>query len=106
MFVQDLRDLIAAAQKRASELEEEERQAAINRIKELAASAGLKVKIDGEKKGRPLGASGSKQPQKAGLRYLHPDDPKKVYVVGRGRKPRWVEELEQKGIEPSPAKED
>src|SRR4051794_31637119 len=90
MSVEDLRELIATAQKRVRELEEEERQAVITQIKELAASAGLKVKIEGDQKGRPVAmgkVGSSKPPSKAGLRYVHPENPEKVYVVGRGRKP-------------------
>jgi DNA-binding protein H-NS len=112
MSVEDLRNLIAGAQKRLRELEEEERQRAINQIRELASAAGLKITIgDDKKKGRSSSAgSGTPakqaQPLPAGARFVHPDNPDRVWIVGRGRKPGWVAELEEKGVKPLPAEKD
>jgi hypothetical protein len=36
-------------------------------------------------------------PLKAGQKIVHPDDPKKVYVAGKGRRPEWVNKLEKDG---------
>ncbi len=39
---------------------------------------------------------------KAGQRYVNPDNPKEVWVSGRGRRPSWFKALEKKGRVPSP----
>src|SRR5687767_7526294 len=97
----ELRELIAHAQMRLQNLETERREKAIAQIRELAVASGLKVQIGGEKKNRTGStADKSKPSHKAGLRFTHPEDSSKTYTVGRGRKPKWVQELEEKGVKP------
>lgn len=94
-----LRELIASAEKRLKEVEEEQRKQAISQIRELAASTGLKVQIGGI--GKTSGSLKSGQKTDDRKKFTHPNDPKLVYYVNRGRKPQWVRDLEAQGVTPS-----
>lgn len=91
----DLRDRVDAA---LESLAEREREAARKAAEEAAGKYGfslaeLGVSSAGKGRGRRKGrAAGPVNPPK----YRHPTDPKKTWS-GRGRKPDWIKEAEQKG---------
>lgn len=87
MTVEELHELVARAQERIAELEEEKRREAFAKIEEAAAAVGLSpaelLKHFGAAKGRATGAKGA-------ALYRNPENPAETWS-GRGRKPGWVE---------------
>jgi len=97
-----LRELIAAAGKIIEDRKKAAKQKAIEQAKELLAAAGLSLKDlvqQGSAKGSPRKRAA--QPLKQGQRYVNPADSTQVYVVGKGRRPKWFADLEAKGEMPA-----
>jgi hypothetical protein len=79
-----LREVIAASQLELQERADKRRAEAIEEINKRAKEVGLTIDIKGHKvkNGRNL---------TVGDRFQSPDDPTKVWVVGNGRPPNWLD---------------
>lgn len=69
--------------------QQSKRKEVITKIKELAASIGVRVEIQ---EGKKSSRKGIKVP----IKYRHPDDPSKAWT-GRGVTPKWMQALLQAG---------
>lgn len=84
LSLEQLQDLVPAAQERIAELEEEQRKQALDKVEAAAAEVGMTpaqlLKHFGVGKA-------VKKPVKP--KYRNPDNPDETWT-GRGRKPEWV----------------
>ncbi len=99
---EELKDVIKRAEDLLEERKEARRQKAIDDAKASLAAVGLTF--------RDVGTQPSKRARKAsaalpgGQRYVNPANPSQVWISGRGRRPKWLAELEAKGKLPAPQK--
>ena len=84
MSVHELKYIIKSAQQRIDELEAMEQLKIMEKIQDLARSAGLDVSL------KPAGKRGKKR-SVGPAKYRNPANAEETWS-GRGRKPRWVEE--------------
>ena len=81
-----LGDVIIFAQTEQQERADKRREQAIEEITKRAKEAGLQITIKGKKH-----PTNGKRGLKAGDRFQHPDDPSKIWTVGNGRPPKWLD---------------
>jgi hypothetical protein len=93
-----LRAIIGRAQTLLTDRAKQREKDAIAEARAALAKAGLTFKdVEGiDRKGAKKTAG-----LKAGQKIVHPDDPKKVYTAGKGRRPDWVNALEKEGRLPA-----
>ena len=84
LSLEQLKDLLPAAQERVTELEQEKRQQALEKMEAAAAEVGMTP----AELLKHFGVAG--RPKKvAKAKYRNPDNASQTWT-GRGRKPEWV----------------
>lgn len=90
---EDLTSWIVAAQGELGSRRETRKRDAMEKIRELAATAEIKVSFGGHaRRGVRI-----KQAAKSTERYQNPENPAEFYVPGHGRSPKWFERLRSQG---------
>src|SRR5437660_7708550 len=96
---EQLKELMSKAQALLKERAEQRRQEAMEQIRQIAASAKLRVTFT--ERGR---ARHARTPMRAGERYQNPADPSQVYEITKGPPPPWFVTLRDMGRLPAPVK--
>lgn len=99
-----LQDVIAAAGKIIEARREEKRRKAIDEATARLAEVGLTFRDLAKLRTKPAKSDRAARAKlKPGDRYVNPADASQEWVVGRGRRPKWLNALEEKGAMPQPA---
>ena len=92
---EELKSLIAEAQKQLETLQRNKQKEVIAQIKALAESIGVSVEINADSK-----KASKKVKSAAPAKYRNPDDPSQTWS-GNGMPPRWLKALTDAGRDKS-----
>ena len=93
----ELQAVIDNAEKALKDKQSKKRKEVIAQIKELAASIGVTVDIQGAEK---KSVKSVKKGKKVAAKYLNPDDASQTWT-GRGVAPKWMQALIEAGRDKS-----
>lgn len=80
----------------AEELREQEKKQAVEQVHQLMLAHGLTLEdLGGGKKGKAAGPRKRRSPAEKPFHYKGPNG--EIWKAGRGRKPVWVQELQNAG---------